>query len=501
MRSPRSPRTRPLLLPLLALSILPGCATKEFVQQEVGAVHRRIDDLSAQLAKAGQRIDEHGGRIEAAVARIVNTEQAAAHLDRRVGETQQALTAAGQRMDELHTRLHTAEQHISRQDGEIARIHTRLDSLGDGLGHAAQNVERAIARLDQAEASIASLQAVLKEKTQTSPLVPPTPAATPTATVSGSQPLDFTGEAHQRLEEIASRIAAAHQRIDEQAAVLTSATQRLTAVEASLKTSQSQLDGVNAGLNATRLQLEAAQARLAGAENRIAANADAISNAQRRLEGVAQGLTASESRVAEVNDSLRLARERIDTLQTAMETQDERLRVNERSIHATNATLSEMRAELQTQTERISRHESELAQLSATAREALERALAAGKLAEGKLVYETALSEALLGYRPYKTSLSPEARQTLKDLANKLLAENRNIYIEIQGHTDTSGTPALNRRLGQARAEAVRDFLHTAGIPLHRMSVISYGDSRPLADNRSREGRAKNRRVVLVVLK
>ncbi len=139
--------------------------------------------------------------------------------------------------------------------------------------------------------------------------------------------------------------------------------------------------------------------------------------------------------------------------------------------------------------------------VSQTAREALERASAAHKLAEGKLVYETAMSETFLGFRLNRASLSPEAQQALKALADKLLAENRNIYIEIQGHTDNTGPAEFNERLGLQRATAVRDFLHASGIPMHRLSVISYGPRLPVASNATREGRSQNRRVVLVVLK
>lgn len=70
-------------------------------------------------------------------------------------------------------------------------------------------------------------------------------------------------------------------------------------------------------------------------------------------------------------------------------------------------------------------------------------------------------------------------------------ANNKNIYIEIQGHTDSIGTPIANQALGQARAEAVRRHLTMSGrVALHRMNVISYGESAPVASNMYRPGRA-----------
>ena len=72
--------------------------------------------------------------------------------------------------------------------------------------------------------------------------------------------------------------------------------------------------------------------------------------------------------------------------------------------------------------------------------------------------------------------------------------------IEIQGHTDNVGGESYNEKLGLQRAGVVKEYLAKAGIPIFRMETISYGESAPVADNASREGRAANRRVVLVVL-
>jgi outer membrane protein OmpA-like peptidoglycan-associated protein len=86
------------------------------------------------------------------------------------------------------------------------------------------------------------------------------------------------------------------------------------------------------------------------------------------------------------------------------------------------------------------------------------------------------------------------------EFAQKLKTDNKNVYLEIQGHTDASGPPAVNRRLGEERAEAVRRFLNQQGVALNRMATISYGEDAPVAPNDTRAGRAQNRRVVVVVL-
>ena len=73
------------------------------------------------------------------------------------------------------------------------------------------------------------------------------------------------------------------------------------------------------------------------------------------------------------------------------------------------------------------------------------------------------------------SKLSPEAQQRLSDFADKLKTDNRNVYLEIQGHTDAKGPDAVNSRLGEERAEAVRLFMNQHGVPLNRMATISYG--------------------------
>jgi peptidoglycan-associated lipoprotein len=146
-------------------------------------------------------------------------------------------------------------------------------------------------------------------------------------------------------------------------------------------------------------------------------------------------------------------------------------------------------------------HDRRISEVSGTAQEALQRAQEAGALAQGKLLYETVLSDDQVRFGFDQAQLSPEARAALDAFAAQLVAENRNVYIEIQGHTDSVGAPQYNEQLGLERAEAVRRYLSVAhGIPLHRMAVISYGESAPVADNGTRDGRAQNRRVVLVVL-
>jgi peptidoglycan-associated lipoprotein len=149
---------------------------------------------------------------------------------------------------------------------------------------------------------------------------------------------------------------------------------------------------------------------------------------------------------------------------------------------------------------RISKNESDTAAASKTAQQALDRAVAAGKLAEGKLLYETVLSDDKVKFGFDKAILSDEAKAALDAFATQLKTENKNVYVEIQGHTDNIGGENYNEQLGKQRADTAQNYLAKQGIPLFRMETISYGESEPVADNKTRDGRAQNRRVVLVVL-
>jgi peptidoglycan-associated lipoprotein len=142
----------------------------------------------------------------------------------------------------------------------------------------------------------------------------------------------------------------------------------------------------------------------------------------------------------------------------------------------------------------------QLAQLDQTTRDAMQRAEAANKLAEGKFLYSMVLSDDSVKFPVDGSKLSTEAQTRLMDFISKLKSDNKNVYLEIQGHTDATGPKPLNERLGEQRAEAVRLFMNQQGVPLNRMATISYGPDAPVAPNNTREGRAQNRRVVLIVM-
>jgi len=121
--------------------------------------------------------------------------------------------------------------------------------------------------------------------------------------------------------------------------------------------------------------------------------------------------------------------------------------------------------------------------------------------ANRRLVYEVVLSEDQGNFKFGKTMLPDEAKMQIDQMVAQLKQDPKNIYLEIEGHTDNVGDKMTNERIGLARAEAVKRYLYEQyQIPLHKMNVISYGKEKPVAPNKTKAGRAQNRRVVIKVL-
>jgi peptidoglycan-associated lipoprotein len=168
-------------------------------------------------------------------------------------------------------------------------------------------------------------------------------------------------------------------------------------------------------------------------------------------------------------------------------------------------TLKETTTELNENQQKVSKTAEEAlarAEKAFTGSEkALKHAEEAGTLAKGKLLFYVTFTDESVHFGFDVSALSDEAKAALDSFAKRVKAENKNVYIEIQGHTDSVGEDAYNLQLGMARAEAAKTYLYTQhDIPLHRMSVFSYGESEPVVDNDTTQNRAMNRRITIVVV-
>jgi peptidoglycan-associated lipoprotein len=188
-----------------------------------------------------------------------------------------------------------------------------------------------------------------------------------------------------------------------------------------------------------------------------------------------------------VGTEVGVVNQKVDALSGELEKTQERVKRNEVRIDEVNQEAQTAKAGV--------------AEAKGSAQQALVRATEAERAAKGKLIYTVTLSNDKVTFPVNRAKVSDDARSIVDEAIAQLKAENRGVYFEIEGHTDATGPDAYNMKLGEERAEAVRNYLHDQhGIALNRMQVISYGESKPVEDNKTREHRAQNRRVVIKVL-
>lgn len=164
--------------------------------------------------------------------------------------------------------------------------------------------------------------------------------------------------------------------------------------------------------------------------------------------------------------------------------------------NAKDAALSGRIDELSGRLEQVSGRANAAGQAAAAAQ---SRADAAYTLAQGKFI-QTEVARESVNFDTGKTALSQEAQATLTALAERLKSENKNVYLEVQGHADYRGGSQFNRQLGRERARQVARFLHEQGVPGAKMQVGSYGEENPKAEGKNPDALAENRRVDVVVM-
>jgi peptidoglycan-associated lipoprotein len=201
--------------------------------------------------------------------------------------------------------------------------------------------------------------------------------------------------------------------------------------------------------------------------------------------------------VGQVND-------KVDSLGRSVEETQERTRKNEAKIsdvdqraQAAAAAAAKAAQDASAQANTANGAATSAANTARTASARVEEVDKAAK----RLLYEVTISEDQGNFKFGKTELPDEAKAKIDELANKLKADPKGAFLEIEGHTDNLGGKVINEKIGLERAEAVKRYLYEEHkIPLHKMNVISYGDAKPVAPNKTKIGRAQNRRVVIKVL-
>ena len=201
--------------------------------------------------------------------------------------------------------------------------------------------------------------------------------------------------------------------------------------------------------------------------------------------------------VGEVND-------KVDSLGKSVEATQERTRQNEGRITDVDQRAQAAASAASQQAATANQSAQQAGQVASNAMnlaEGVDNKFGAFDKANRRLVFEVVLNEDQGNFKFGQAKLPDEAKAKLDELVQHLQQDPKNVFVEIEGHTDNVGPKSINDKIGLERAEAVQRYLYEQyQIPLHKISVISYGPEKPVAPNKTRAGRAQNRRVVIKVL-
>jgi outer membrane protein OmpA-like peptidoglycan-associated protein len=184
---------------------------------------------------------------------------------------------------------------------------------------------------------------------------------------------------------------------------------------------------------------------------------------------------------------------KVDTLSKSLEETQERTKANEARIGEVDQKAAQADSKAAAAGQRADAANAAAAAVNTRA-DAIEKA-------SKRIVYEVVLNEEKGNFKFGKATMPENVTPELDQLVQQLKANPNGAFIEIEGHTDNVGNAEVNYKLGLERAEAVKRYLYeTHQVPLHKINVISYGEDKPVGDNKTKDGRAQNRRVVIKVL-
>jgi outer membrane protein OmpA-like peptidoglycan-associated protein len=274
----------------------------------------------------------------------------------------------------------------------------------------------------------------------------------------------------------------------------------MEALEARAKAAEEQSQLAQAQLKQAEAALVEAGLQQRKADEAIASTRQELSSLEQQQltlqQEKAQLVTEKEALLAEKNtlaaekESLLAEKNALLAEKNTLAAEKESLLADKAALQAQQDTLQQSIGELEERAERLKQEREEL---SARLEGALSQVAETRDSARGLIVN---LPDILFDLN--EATLKQEARIVIAKLAGILLIM-REQNLRVEGHTDSTGTDEYNQGLSERRAATVRDFLAGQGINMNRMVAVGYGERRPVADNDSREGRKKNRRVEIII--
>ncbi len=212
--------------------------------------------------------------------------------------------------------------------------------------------------------------------------------------------------------------------------------------------------------------------------------------AARELDGVKQ----SVARLSDAQQAMDARLGKLESGQALLANRLDAVSPQQAALDALRADTAALRTQLDATSANIARAQENADDAVKIARDS--------RLVSGKLVDSLVLTEDMVSYAYEQPEVTASGRAALDKLIADVKPKLPHVFVEIVGYSDNLSLDSQNRRIALERAESVRRYLHeTGGLPLDRMSTISYGDLKPLASNASIEGRGQNRRVLVRVLK
>lgn len=216
----------------------------------------------------------------------------------------------------------------------------------------------------------------------------------------------------------------------------------------------------------------------------VSAQADTIAAERRYKEELEKTSRKTKASLGRTQADLDRAKEQLKRRERALARREKELSKSKTALSKTQSDLEK---------ERKARLEAEAKAAAALA--SLEEIAKVKEEARGMVI---TLSGAVL-FKSGQSGLLPIAEQQLGKVAEALLEQDESKQIVVEGHTDSRGSNRHNRELSQARAQAVRVYLISKGVAASRIIAVGKGEAEPIANNRTAEGRANNRRVEIIV--
>jgi outer membrane protein OmpA-like peptidoglycan-associated protein len=401
---------------------------------------------------------------------------------------------AERRANDLRAQLAQQEANRQAQAAELEQLRQQIDAQ-----RAAAQAQRVSDRAARAEAEKRVDEAA--RNYQLAIASPTTTAADIEASRRALEDANIalrTAQERERLAQEAMNAEVQRMRSDLDAAQRTNALtpQLLATRQADLISRQQELEqfrqeyqaALNARVNAERAQ-EAAISGALSARQQREAQAQAL---RQQAEMAQQAAVQAQQQAAQAQQQMQAAQQQAAEQQKAAEAQAKAAEDAKNAAQQATAAAQAAQAELAKTRQELAERDAEARRLRM--QNELARIAATRREARGLIV---TLSSGVF-FDSGKTALKKGAQSTLTRIADQLKGDSA-VKVTVEGHTDNVGTPAKNQTLSEKRAEAVRDFLVSAGVPSDRVTAVGKGDTQPVATNKTAAGRQQNRRVELVI--